>query len=771
MLDRSVALDRLLLAAVALLTIWGIWSLGIWDPWELGVADAARALSQHGDDPPVHVPLSTRLIAIAFDVFGIRDWSGRLPGVVASLLSCLLLFFLLRRDYGRRAGVIGVAVIASTPLFLLNARLLMGNAVEVFVQSWVGLAALAICSTPVSNRQRVTRYALLALGLAVSSYASGVLLGPLPPILAVATLSLLSDDTGRGDRIARWLLPATALALSLGVVCAVVQDDPSFSIWLGGGAVGGNPPSFEKALELVFHGFAPWSAALPVAVVWALAPRPSRNERTQDLAWLLLLWAAFAFVSWTLFASRYGTPPYLALLPLAGLVAIWIAEVTEEPVARWPSAVVVGLLVGLLIRDYALYPDSPLCALAVDGLTLPDVYNPRAQWALLFSVAAFLLCLMLLSPQDIGRPSAVGTVQRIRDLWTVGWPQRAWLSLASLLLAACFVLGLACFVLDLEIASLARRVGQALFFVPFVLAALVFGLPWLRHGYGRLGKQRVFLALGGGLLVGGFIALSFQPALGPHFSPKAVYEAYAELAADAPEPLAAYKLPSTAARYYTHAPVEEITRQADLIDFLGEGGQRWAVLQAESLPELDRAYRGKTGQHLFVANAQSARLLLVAAKPIDGRPNQSFIASVVLDEVPQPQHEVGANYDDRIELLGYDLELPGGDSVGAGQRFEITWYWRVIGKAPVGYQVFVHIDGRGLRLNGDHVPVGGRYPAKLWERGDVIADTQRLTVPANYPVGEYAIYVGWFSGNTRLALKSGHLDGEDRLNAGTLRVD
>jgi len=769
-LDRSAALDRLVLAVVSLLTVWGIWSFGIWDPWELDAVNTARVLSETGRNPSLHTPPSTRLIAVAFDIFGIREWSGRLPGVLAALLSCTLTFVLLRKDYGRRAGVIGVAVIASTPLFLLNARLLMGAAVEVFAQTWVGLTALAVWSSPRGSGRALGSYLLFALGLALSSDASGVLLGPLPPILAVAALGLLSDDRGLGNRLARWLVPAIAAVLLLGVAHAVSLDDAAFSIWLGGGAVGGNPPTFDKALELIFHGFAPWSAALPVAAIWALAPRPRRSESAQNLAWMLLLWSAFEFASWTVAASRYGTPPYLALVPLAGLVAIWISEVSQEPVARWPAAVVVTLLLGLLMRDYALYPNSPLAALAIDGLEVPDVYNPIGQWALVLGVNAALLCLMLLSHERVARPDVRTPVQWIRAKWNVGGAQRAWLLVASLLLAACFVFGSMCFALDLRIASLALRVGRALLFVPFVLAGLVLGLPWLRLAYGRLGNRRVYPALGGGLLVGGFIVLSFQPALGQHFSPKPVYDAYAELSEGNPEPLASYKLPSTAARYYTNAPVEEIGSQTDLFSFLGEGGQRWAVIKAGSLPGLNRAYRRKTGEHLFVADARSARLLLIAARAIDGRANQNFIATAILDAEPKPQYEVGANYDDQIELVGYDLELPGDGSVGAGQRFEITWFWRVIGEAPAGYQVFVHIDGFGLRLNGDHVPVGGRYPTKLWDEGDLIADSQELTVPANYPVGDYAIYVGLFSGSKRLELKSGANDGENRLNVGTLRV-
>ena len=737
-MNRSVALERLVVVVVPLLTVWGIWSYGFWDPWELDAAGAAHF--------------------------------GRVPGVLAGCLTCLLAFLLLRRHFSQRTGVIAIAVIASTPLFLLNARLAMGNEVAVFAQTWVALAAIAACSGPHTSGRALAHYVALGLGVAASTYASGALLGPLPPIAAVAAWSLLSDDTGEGSRVGRWLLPIAAAILVWGVVRAVSLDDPGFSLWLGGGAVGGNPPTFDEAAELIFHGFAPWSAALPVAVIWALIPRPPRTSDAQAIAWVLLLWVAFAFVSWTVFASRYGTPPYLALVPLAGLVAIWMAELSSESVVRWPSAVVVALLVGLLIRDYALYPDSPLRSLAVDGLNVPDAYNPKAQWALLFSIAGGLLCLTLVSHDAIAPPQPRDIMRWFRAQWETGWAQRGWLILATSLLGTCFSFGLMCFALDLRVASVVVRVGRVAFFIPFVLAGLVFGLPWLRYAYGRLGNLRLFPALGGGLAVGAFVALSFQPALSQHFSPKPVYDTYSELTEGRADPLASYKLPSTAARHYTRAPIEEISKQADLIGFLRKTGQRWAVIRADELPGLNRAYRHKTGEHVYVADARSARLLLIAAEPIDGRPNQSFIENAVLKDAPEVQHTVGANYEDRVELVGYDLDLPGGDSVGAGQRFEVTWYWRVLGEAPSGHEVFVHIDGQGLRLSGDHVPVGGRYPTKLWEKGDVIVDTQELTVPANYPIGDYAMYVGLFSGSKRLEVKSGPDDGVNRVNAGALRV-
>ena len=215
-----------------------------------------------------------------------------------------------------------------------------------------------------------------------------------------------------------------------------------------------------------------------------------------------------------------------------------------------------------------------------------------------------------------------------------------------------------CFVLDLRVASIVVRAGRVAFFVPFVLAALVFGLPWLRYAYGRLGNLRVFPALGGGLAVGAFVALSFQPALSQHFSPKPVYDAYSELTEGRPEPLASYKLPSTAARYYTRAPIEEIAAQADLVALPAEGGQRWAVIQADELPALNRAYRRETGEHLYVADARSARLLLIAAEPIERAPEPELHRKRRSDGRPEAQHPVGANYEDRVELVGYDLVSP-----------------------------------------------------------------------------------------------------------------
>jgi hypothetical protein len=134
------------------------------------------------------------------------------------------------------------------------------------------------------------------------------------------------------------------------------------------------------------------------------------------------------------------------------------------------------------------------------------------------------------------------------------------------------------------------------------------------------------------------------------------------------------------------------------------------------------------------------------------------------------QHRVGASFDRRIELLGYDLDLPRGDAVGPGQAFTVTWYFRCVTPVPGSYQPFLHVDGFGQRLNGDHEPVNGRYPVRMWSEGDIVVDRQELRVPANFPPGDYTFFLGLYAGESRLEVVEGPEDDANRVAAGRLRV-
>ncbi|MEM6959435.1 MAG: hypothetical protein AAF645_27375, partial [Myxococcota bacterium] len=544
----------------------------------------------------------------------------------------------------------------------------------------------------------------------------------------------------------------------------------------------------------------------------------------------LLLWTAFGYGALMLYTARYGETTFHSVAPVAVAIAMLLRDLVRSKGSWWGEAVVAGLFTVLILRDYALFPGTAVDSLPLLDLTLPEVFNPRSAWgtvvvlflgalALTFAAgegfakkpdfrapyafigrqwgakvegvaplklaaviggcilagaaAAFagnggLVAGVLLAPVV-----AVGAVVYLtRPRLSAG---AGWLTFTLFLGALLMTFGLACVIAkgQLQLASIALRAGKRIVVLLVALPiALVAGQLALWLG-AKLGAFRVAPILLAGVVFGAYTSFGYLPALSAHFSPRPVYDAFNELRADG-EPLVEYRVSGRAAAYYAEGDeVREIESQSELISYLSGDERTWAVIPADQLPTLNRAFRARNRRHLFVADAENARLLLVSGREVEGAENASFIAEAVLDEAPTPQHPVGANFNDKIELIGYDLELPQEGFAGAGQDFTIVWYWRALSRTPGSYKIFLHVDGAGNRLNGDHDPVDGRYPVRLWDQGDVVVDRQELTVPANYRPGQYTIWLGFFSGSTRLEVKevaNGSKDNVNRVNAGTLLI-
>jgi beta-lactamase regulating signal transducer with metallopeptidase domain len=109
-----------------------------------------------------------------------------------------------------------------------------------------------------------------------------------------------------------------------------------------------------------------------------------------------------------------------------------------------------------------------------------------------------------------------------------------------------------------------------------------------------------------------------------------------------------------------------------------------------------------------------------------------------------------------IDLLGVDAP----DAVDRGDAFAMTLYWRLREPLPESrgpeerWRVFVHIDGQlpnlydpahpGARINADHAV---NAPGTWWDSSEVFADRFAVMAGhADYPAGDYAIFVGWFKG-------------------------
>ncbi|HKP56010.1 MAG TPA: glycosyltransferase family 39 protein [Polyangiales bacterium] len=780
---RRVALWGLAAGScVALLLLVRISAFGIWDPWELGTADAARKLAsgQGGDEK---FGASVWLVSRGFALFGIHEWAGRLPIALCGVLTALIAFALGARWLDTRGGVYAALIAGTSPLFVFNSRAMLGEAPAFGLSALLGLCALrALCPVaapggePPARRSAWLWFGATLVATALTIWIQGALLGALPPLLAAVLISPLAPADSRPRAVA-WASSLVLLVLTGLIARDVLRDSGDHSLWLGGHVTSGVPPTFDKVFEEIFHAFAPWSALLPLAVgqLWLRnADTESTDRRELQLGLFALAWAAAGYGTQTFFLSRYGSEvAYLPLVALALLVALFLRGVEREGQPSWALALAAVFLTGLILRDYALYPSGPVNGMPLSTFEVPAVFNPKRVWAVLLGVFALSAFFGLgVTRESAGALALAAPYRFLRAQWRRGWAFRGWLIALALVLVGLVVLGVLAYAMPdkLRMPTVALRWVKRLVFLPLVIAALVALAQLLLWLFGKLGSYRFAPLLGSGLAIGIYAAHGFLPALSEHFSPREIYTTYNALAATGEE-LGEYNVGGRAAAYYAKGSVIELDSMGRLLDHLTGPTRRWAAFPADELPEIDRGFRQRTHQHLFVADARSARVLLATNRPVEGRRDENFLRDLVRSAAPERiQHANPINFEKRIELLGYDLDLPHDGYVGAGESFTLRWYFRVLQAGVPGYKVFVHVDGQGQRIHGDHEPVDGKYPLRLWDPGDVIVDEQKLDVPANFRAGDYTIYMGFYSGESRLKIESGPNDGSDRATAGVLRI-
>ncbi len=87
-------------------------------------------------------------------------------------------------------------------------------------------------------------------------------------------------------------------------------------------------------------------------------------------------------------------------------------------------------------------------------------------------------------------------------------------------------------------------------------------------------------------------------------------------------------------------------------------------------------------------------------------------------------------YDDKIELIGYDLPQK---SVAPNSELPITLYWRSPARLAEDFSVGIAlVDADGKKVGQwDAYPGNGLYPTRLWQPGEVIVDKYRVPVAAD----------------------------------------
>ena len=334
--------EKLLLALLVAAVIPYFVNLGassIWDANEAFYAQTPREMMDSGDyvtpsfnfqlrmNKPV---LSYWQVAASYHLFGVSEWSERLPIAIGGLVIVATGFLLGRLLGGTTAGLFAALVLAASPRLLLLARRII---IDIHITMWTGLVLLFFALAEVTPARR--KLYLCAMYVAAGF---GVLTkGPVAVFLPALVFFIYLLSQKRLGDLRRMMLPAGAL-ISLSIVVPwyyLLYREHGWE-YIGAFIFGENLGRYAEAvgeqsrgvlfyLPVMLADLFPWSLLIPVAIWWAV-----RDQWQQPVARLLVIWIA-AIVG---FFSFSGTKEDLYVLPIvaaeAALVGAMLARALDD---------------------------------------------------------------------------------------------------------------------------------------------------------------------------------------------------------------------------------------------------------------------------------------------------------------------------------------------------------------------------------------------------------------------------------------------------------
>jgi 4-amino-4-deoxy-L-arabinose transferase-like glycosyltransferase len=827
----SALAARVLAYAVAALMLFPFLAKsGIWDPYELDAADLGRRIAVrvfHAGSLEIPGAVSTlptltdlrmgelpfTSMALGFRALGLHDWSGRLPLAVWGFLGVVALYELLARLIDRRAGLYAAIALVTMPLYFMQARTMLGDIVTMasVTIGFVGLAGALLDDVGEDDAEsfglsRLAWFALGLVGITAGFMSRGFLIGVAVPALSVGLtwLVLRGGREARGlalrDGFGAFALGLGLLALGLGIA-ALLKARPEAPLSRALGFMVLRKPPTDATFDLVVrqlgHALFPWSAFLPFALGRLLrAPveaEPRAASREIGVRAALLIGGAVAYGAFALLAPYAGNLPFAGPAFLAGAAALAIFDFERgAPPSRALAlgTIVLGLV---LLADMHNEPSIALSPFVVDRPQFPKSAEPFNNTWLprIFALFAGLVALTWFEaqPRDPERSPSAWARGRLEDYrFSLGELTSIWNGnlLFGLVVVEAALVGLGAMIFIgkraawVPVDKLPKNfadLGLNLWWiVPLGAALTPIVLLVARDAFRLLVDStrvsRASFTLVAALLAGGVQGFGYYPSLSAQLSPKEVFEAYSRLHGPG-EPLALLGVRGRAAAYYGGGEAPSFTEVARGFTWLTEAPneRRWMIVKSDDLPKLNSLYRQQHEKNLPVLDGRSSQILLVSNQ-LGGHVNESPLASIVLDSPPQPRNPIDAEFEDQLDAIGWEVADKSGavvDSVVPATGYHLRTYYRVVHPIPGNWKAFVHIDGFQRRFNGDHTVVDGKYPMNLWLPGDVVVDDVEFQLEPNFTPGDYTVYFGFFSGESRFRVSRGPQH-ENRVVAGAIHV-
>jgi 4-amino-4-deoxy-L-arabinose transferase-like glycosyltransferase len=266
------------------------------------------------------------LAAVSFHLFGETELAGRLPQALAGTVAVLAAALLAARLFGRKAGFLAGAILATSPGFALGARVAGMDALLT--------AAVTLCLSCffMGHQEPSRRRAwFLAAGFftGIASLAKG------PVGIAVPVMVVLAFLLVRGEaRMA--ISPGAIQGSAAGLLTAAVWYVPAWTLngkrftetfWLKNNLARISEPVSDHAGPITYYlpifllAFLPWSFPFVVAAARAaFRVTPRKRGPAPDAATAFLVsWFAVPFLFYSLIATKL--PGYiLPVFPAAALL-------------------------------------------------------------------------------------------------------------------------------------------------------------------------------------------------------------------------------------------------------------------------------------------------------------------------------------------------------------------------------------------------------------------------------------------------------------------
>lgn len=428
----------LLLLSIGMLTFLpNLGQHGLWDIDEAHNAECAREMYEAGNlvVPTFNYHLRTDKpamlywwINLSYSLFGISEWSARLPSVLAGMGSLLLCYEIGRRLFGNVTGLLAGLILASSFMFSVSSHAVTPDAILIFnVQLTFFWFVLAY------DYRDPRLLVLVGLGAGLAMLTKGPV-----GIVLPGTVILLFLLWQRKLRFlwSFWTLHAIGWCLLLSIPWYLYVGYETRWDFIKGFFLTHNLSRFNAPMEghqgpffyhlvVILVAFAPWSIFLG-PTIWNSMRERVVNPHGKPWAYrLLLCWIAIWFVVFSIAATKlpnYVLPTYpaLAMLTAAFLVRWWkqaeaaklaamaVSEAPAEPqIARplvptwlWRTSLICLMAIGVI-----LLMALPLLAGWIPLSVLTDRTLPYVGWLLplaLVPILAGVLTWKRWSHNDIG---------------------------------------------------------------------------------------------------------------------------------------------------------------------------------------------------------------------------------------------------------------------------------------------------------------------------------------------------------------------------------